>query len=165
MHMFALPKWTDTWNIRAKLPAKGPDVGDIWRGSPSVQGLISTPVLLSDVPVSFRLQDSVLLKCVLSFRMCLGIRPSSPSRHSVLWSSKETKESIFSNGEPNTRQTLLWARDDTHFCSGRWCNQSNSPLQAAIFPGVLQLILGCLLPKLNHLYLPVTDAAIACAVS
>lgn len=47
MQVFDLPQWADTWNIRAKLPAKSPDVGDIWRGSPSVQGFISTPVTVS----------------------------------------------------------------------------------------------------------------------
>lgn len=32
------PQWTDTWNIRAELPAEIPDAGDIWCWSTSMQG-------------------------------------------------------------------------------------------------------------------------------
>lgn len=41
------------------------------------------------------------------FRMCLETRPSSPSPHLVLWCFRETREFIFSNGEPYVNHSLL----------------------------------------------------------
>ena len=49
----------------------------------------------------------------LPFRTCLGTRPSSPSHRLVLWCFRETREFIFSNGEPNVQHSPMWARDGT----------------------------------------------------
>lgn len=127
------PQWTDTWNIRAKFPAEGPDAGDIWCWSTSVQGFfLSTAALFLDstkkvLRLTLTSQQNMFdlwFICVqmfslfffffkLPFRTCLGTRPSSPSHRLVLWCFRETREFIFSNGEPNVQHSPMWARDGT----------------------------------------------------
>lgn len=45
--------------------------------------------------------------------MCLGTQPSSPSHHLVSWCFRETREFIFSNGEPNVKHSPVRAKDST----------------------------------------------------
>lgn len=56
----------------------------------------------TDVISPFGLLSGVKVNVFCLFRTCPGTRPSSPSRRLDSWCSKETKESIFSNGEPGS---------------------------------------------------------------
>lgn len=70
------------------------------------------PTLTCLIYVLFVFRCSLFFQIAL-FRMCLGTQPSSPSHRLVLWCFRETREFIFSNGEPNVQHSPMWANDGT----------------------------------------------------
>lgn len=95
-------------------------------------------------PASYCFRVAVMLKCVLPSRMCPGIRPSSPLPHLVLWCSRETNESISSNGEPNVgRAPPLGQKQHAHLSSSCRCGWINPRLRAFIFPDLSCWLVHC----------------------
>lgn len=96
-YFFFSPQRTDSRNIREELPPESSDVGDVWCWSSSMQGSsLSTLHPRLDISSGGEACSESVLHIS---RTCLGTQRFWPSRRSVSWFFRETRESTSWNGE------------------------------------------------------------------